>query len=637
MLSKHVALIVCLSVLQTSVEVPQAFAHERRSMAAPPHALGQISLITPDQTQSIYRHLVETHWVPETGLFLSYPDSMDRKLSQQASIYEQGAIGLLAIRLGDIDRARGLFQFLKNTWETEALKPERNGLHGLDNFYNAEFGTGGIEKTVHLGPNAWAGLFAARLANVTKDPEALQWSMDVAYWITNVLPHENGAVAMSPRDEPGGAPWAHIFSTENNLSYYAMLTELLRSPRLDPLQRAGITRERDHVENWLVHTAFDRTTYQLRRGINPNGNDDLPALDTVTWFISTIGPRRLAEKGIDPQRLMAIAAKNFEVTVAGRRGVDPTNKAEAAFTYLNSRTPNGQAGRPTGDEHRLIWYEGLGQYILALSTMADYLNHIGETAAAKEDLRRAKEMTQSFDLAALHNYREGSAFPYATPGKFFRDGWQTQAESKDGPASSLIAAAWRCFAGLGYDPVSGRDIGTIQAVKVELPGKMSVAHRRPAVLFGTSEEMVVNAWRALERKNLEEAIDQAQATIQEWSPWALKLQEKKRRELGNLINYTGLPEEQRRIFSYWALNDVGSAYFILGKAYDEKGDYTNAALAFRQVVNHYSLAQVWDPRGWFWAPMDAISNDYVSRDPDHYRAIMPQELADGSFVGKNPN
>ena len=44
----------------------------------------------------------------------------------------------------------------------------------MANFYNAFFGTEGIEKTVHVGPNAWAGLFAARFGNVTHDEEEVR-------------------------------------------------------------------------------------------------------------------------------------------------------------------------------------------------------------------------------------------------------------------------------------------------------------------------------------------------------------------------------------------------------------------------------------------------------------------------------
>jgi len=66
----------------------------------------------------IYRRLVEAHWTPKTGLFRGFPDTNDLKLSQQASTYEQAAMGLLAIHFGDLKRAKPLLQFFKTAWET---------------------------------------------------------------------------------------------------------------------------------------------------------------------------------------------------------------------------------------------------------------------------------------------------------------------------------------------------------------------------------------------------------------------------------------------------------------------------------------------------------------------------------------
>jgi hypothetical protein len=187
------------------------------------------------------------------------------------------------------------------------------------------------------------------------------------------------------------------------------------------------------------------------------------------------------------------------------------------------------------------------------------------------------------------------------------------------------------------DPLAGKDVGGLQSVEVHVPTVDHLAKRQPAVLYGTSEEMVVQAWKDMNENEMDQAIEQAKATIQEWGPWALKLQQQKMRDVGHVMGYDGSPQAQHAIFNYWALNDVGAAYFILGKAFDEKKDYTNAARAFQQVVNHYSLAQVWDPKGWFWSPMEAVTNDYVFRDPAHYGGVMPEVLAQGSLSGKLPN
>ena len=110
----------------------------------------------------------------------------------------------------------------------------------------------------------------------------------------------------------------------------------------------------------------------------------------------------------------------------------------------------------------------------------------------------------------------------------------------------------------------------------------------------------------------------------------------KMQEVGNVVEYTGSPEEKKKIFKYWALNDVAAAYYILGQALDHKKDYAQASLAFQQVMNHYSLAQVWDPQGWFWSPAEAITNDFVLRDRKHYGWVAPQVFAESSRVGKQP-
>jgi tetratricopeptide (TPR) repeat protein len=59
------------------------------------------------------------------------------------------------------------------------------------------------------------------------------------------------------------------------------------------------------------------------------------------------------------------------------------------------------------------------------------------------------------------------------------------------------------------------------------------------------------------------------------------------------------------IFKYWALNDVGTAWFILGEAYQNAGKNEQAAQAYKKVINEYSFAQCWDPKGWFWNPTEA--------------------------------
>jgi hypothetical protein len=55
----------------------------------------------------------------------------------------------------------------------------------------------------------------------------------------------------------------------------------------------------------------------------------------------------------------------------------------------------------------------------------------------------------------------------------------------------------------------------------------------------------------------------------------------------------------------WALNDVGTCYFIQGQALDKQGDKKGATAAYKFLVDNLSFAQCWDPKGWFWPPADA--------------------------------
>ena len=106
---------VISGVIAISISAQPLFAQPFVSESAAPATFVH-SLIKPEQAEAIYRQLVEMHWTPRTGLFRSFPDSADLKLSQQASTYEQAAMGLLAIRFGDFERAKGLFEFFKTTW-----------------------------------------------------------------------------------------------------------------------------------------------------------------------------------------------------------------------------------------------------------------------------------------------------------------------------------------------------------------------------------------------------------------------------------------------------------------------------------------------------------------------------------------
>ena len=197
---------------------------------------------------------------------------------------------------------------------------------------------------------------------------------------------------------------------------------------------------------------------------------------------------------------MRSAEQSFEVSFNNHPGVDPADQPEATTIFqISEKGPHGELPRPIVNDHRQVWFEGLGQYINALGQMADYARRQGRNADANRYAQKADLLSHQFDDASLAEY-DHAAYAYATPGKFFHDGWWTPAEGKAGPASSLIGATWRCFSGLGWDPLSGQQIRSVKSPVVALPASLSVNHPQPHVLYGASEEMTVRAWKVTNRK-----------------------------------------------------------------------------------------------------------------------------------------
>ena len=109
----------------------------------------------------------------------------------------------------------------------------------------------------------------------------------------------------------------------------------------------------------------------------------------------------------------------------------------------------------------------------------------------------------------------------------------------------------------------------------------------------TSESLVSSAWAKLGEKDYDSAIVFAKKCINLYEKEALKQQEK-------LKGF--LPKSKAH--DPWALNDVATAYFIMGEAYFKKGEYEKAYEAYKHIVEKLKYAQCWDPQGWFWKVAD---------------------------------
>jgi tetratricopeptide (TPR) repeat protein len=112
----------------------------------------------------------------------------------------------------------------------------------------------------------------------------------------------------------------------------------------------------------------------------------------------------------------------------------------------------------------------------------------------------------------------------------------------------------------------------------------------------TSNALVHKAWAALAANDLKAVEAYANKTVKLYAGQAKEMQ-------ASLKEYPW--ESKEKTFSYWALNDVGTALFILGEAYQNAGKKEEAVSAYKRVINEFFYAQCWDPGGWFWKPSEA--------------------------------
>ena len=65
--------------------------------------------------------------------------------------------------------------------------------------------------------------------------------------------------------------------------------------------------------------------------------------------------------------------------------------------------------------------------------------------------------------------------------------------------------------------------------------------------------------------------------------------------------------QKQNILSNWALNDVGSCYFILGQSLENLGQLEKAKNIYVKA-QRFPYARAWDPQGWFWSPAEGAKN-----------------------------
>lgn len=135
------------------------------------------------------------------------------------------------------------------------------------------------------------------------------------------------------------------------------------------------------------------------------------------------------------------------------------------------------------------------------------------------------------------------------------------------------------------------------AAAPSFPEKPATPPAPPVLDFGdhSSSTITAKAWDAFNAKN--------QPAAQAYAKKCIELYQAKAVEMQKAITTPLTVKEE--IEKNWALNDVGTSYFILGQSLEAEGKAKEAASAFKFLVANLSQAQCWDIKGWFWKPADA--------------------------------
>lgn len=110
----------------------------------------------------------------------------------------------------------------------------------------------------------------------------------------------------------------------------------------------------------------------------------------------------------------------------------------------------------------------------------------------------------------------------------------------------------------------------------------------------TSVTLQVKSWDALGEGNFEHVL--------KYTDKCAELYEEKAREMQASLK---AKPDAKDTHDYWALNDVGTCFFIRGEALTKLRRYEEALEAFTLLKDELYYAQAWDPKGWFWSPSDA--------------------------------
>ncbi|TRZ49010.1 hypothetical protein D4Q80_02785 [bacterium] len=365
----------------------------------------------------MYRWL-ETHQNPRTGLVMSFEGDSD--IAGWAFTYDQALLIQVYANFEDAERSRKILDFFSK-------RAERAGRQFLNAYYVNDGSP--AEFSVHSGPNIWLGVAIVQYTRKTGDRSYLHLAEEIA----------SSVIALQNEDKDAGirgGPQISWYSTEHNLDAYAFFNMLYKITAKERYAQA-----RNKVLNWLLKHTYDKTDIPVKRG----KGDSTIATDTYAWSIAAIGPEKLAELGMDPDKIIEFAEQNCAAEVSYLRPEGQSVKIKG-FDFASQR----HASRGG-----VVSSEWTAQMVISFKIMADFYRRKNMDAQADIYSQKAREYLAQLGKMIISSPSPSgqgeSCLPYAT--QDFVDtghGWMTP---KGKATGSVAGTAYAIFAYYDYNPL----------------------------------------------------------------------------------------------------------------------------------------------------------------------------------------
>ncbi|MDD2752558.1 MAG: PilZ domain-containing protein, partial [Candidatus Omnitrophica bacterium] len=213
-----------------------------------------------------------------TGLVTSFEG--ESNIKNWAFVYDQSLALQAYTNFADFERAQMILDFF-------AQKAKK--INGL--FMNAYYADSGspAEISAQSGSNLWLGIGILQYIKKSQDKSYLGLAEEIARAVI-VLQDADGGIR--------GGRNIDWFAADHNLDAYAFFNMLYKITGKPEYRQAA-----DGVLNWLLRHVYDKSNLAVRN----EKPDAVIATDTYAWSIAAIGPEKLEELGINPERIIELA------------------------------------------------------------------------------------------------------------------------------------------------------------------------------------------------------------------------------------------------------------------------------------------------------------------------------------------